>query len=117
MIDYNTLTAWTCQSNMHWETEIEDTDAHATNRRVTVCWTRLPSGARVQRGWTCTCADGQIASPHPVQCSHVIKAAKLRCGWNSELDPTAECVYGEEPTDGPRCPDCGEFVQPVRVGV
>jgi hypothetical protein len=113
MPDFNIETAWTCATNNYWEKPVKGSKGDL----YVVHWGRL-SEARImetgaQHGWQCTCRGYQFRGT----CRHIsqVKDGGERCGWNSEMEPTAECAHDG---DGePCCPECGGSVRAMRVAV
>lgn len=111
MPDLTVEGAWTCATNVHYETEVSG--SHGGSYRV--WWGRL-SPSRANReyclyGWHCECPGFRYRHT----CRHVKEAEKERCGWNACLEPTLEA--GRDSSGEPCCPECGGPVEAYRVAV
>ena len=91
----------TCPSNLHWHTKIKDYD---------VTYGDLHVPGDYQMGWTCTCPHFKFRKQ---ECKHIAEAKLLRCGWGED----AFCGGRPEPTKDGKCPDCGEPVEVIKIGV
>ena len=99
MPDLTIEAAWTCTSNTYWEQVVESSRGPLS---YTVRFEHRPWPHEVQYDYTCTCDAFKYGRGKP--CKHIEGVRGLRCGWNSELDPGAECE-----TDGD--------VEAMKVGV
>ena len=104
-----------CSTNYEWSTQVPSSSGNST---YTVSWGRLYGRAAEEQGcmygWHCTCRGFQYRRT----CSHVTKVAAsgARCGWNAEMEPTAEAAV--DPKTGEHCcPECGAPVQVEKVAV
>ena len=66
----------------------------------------------VDHDWSCTCKAYQYGSGY---CKHIeaVVAGDKRCGWNAELEPSAEPARDDG--GNPICPDCGAPVAARQV--
>lgn len=103
MPDLDIVTAFTCASNQRWEYEVGE---------YTVRFEHRPPEHNVQYDYTCTCKAFQFGKGK--YCRHIKEVQGFRCGWNAELEPTAN-----PDREGTKlvCPNCGTPAIPVRVGV
>jgi len=109
--DFDIVLAWTCASNLSWETKVTGSKGDA----YTVWWGRLPEAKAMDvgatNGWQCECK----AYKYRGHCKHIDSVKSQRCGWNAFLEPTCE---PEKDQDGkPICPECGGPVRPMKVAV
>jgi hypothetical protein len=113
MPDFTLENAWTCASNVYWETKVTGSKGDV----YTVHWGRLPESRAMetgaQRGWQCTCQGYKYRGT----CRHIreVEASGARCGWNSVLDVSAECAH--DGNGEACCPECGGRVRSYRVAV
>jgi hypothetical protein len=109
MPDLTIEIAWTCKTNVYWETNVMGSQLYY------VTWRQGPRPeADAMYGWHCSCPAYQYG--HGKYCKHIeaVIAEGKRCGWNAELDPTAQCdIANFEPF----CPQCGGEVISFKVGV
>lgn len=113
MPDLTIETAWTCSSNEEWETTVAGSKGETHTVRFSRLYGRDLQLQRVQYGYTCDCKGFQFRG----HCHHVdlVMGEVRRCGWNAELEPTAEPAQDE--SGEPCCPVCGGPVSAHRVGV
>lgn len=102
-----TETAWICTTNTHWEMQVSG----SKGKIYTVSWEKLAPDAATQYGWNCTCQGFKFRKT----CSHVTGVQRHRCGWNGELEVTAE--PGRDANGDPCCPECKGPVEALRVAV
>ena len=110
MPDLTRMFAWTCCTNTSWDIEIPG----SKGAWYKVAFGHMPATHPVQYDWTCTCKAYQYGGGK--YCKHIeaVKAAKKRCGWNAELEPTAQVLT----RDGENvCPHCGGPVESIQVAV
>lgn len=113
MPDLTLETAWVCASNFYWLTHVTGSKGDV----YTVWWGRLPEDRAfkvgAQHGWQCDCKGYRFRGT----CRHIreVKASEARCGWNAEMEPSAE--PGGSVDNDPVCPECGGPVRAIRVAV
>jgi len=111
--DFTIETAWTCASNVYWETKVTGSKGDV----YTVHFGRLPEGKAMElgasHGWQCECKGYKYRGT----CRHIeqVKASGDRCGWNAELEVALECGY--DASGEPCCPECGGPVRAMRVAI
>jgi hypothetical protein len=108
--DLDIVTAWTCCSNTSWTHEVRSDSGNT----YTVRFEPRPWPHEVQYDYTCTCKAFTFGKGK--YCKHIESVKHLRCGWNAELEPSAQPDSGE-PDNRPVCPSCGEEAVPIQVGV
>lgn len=107
MPDLDIVTTFTCSSNEYWSRDVQSGE-----NTYRVEWAKQPRSAYVEYDWSCTCKGFQFRG----RCKHIDQVREERCGWNAELEPTAQPDSGG-PDNRPICPKCGADVIPIRVGV
>jgi len=110
MPDLTRMFAWTCCTNISWNIDIPG----SKGAWYKVSFEHMPSTHPVQYDWTCTCKSYQYGGGK--YCKHIVavKNAEKRCGWNAELEPTAQALT----SDGEhKCPRCGGPVESIQVAV
>jgi len=111
MPDLDIVPAWTCDTNISWEQEVESSQGGGS---YTVRFGFRPSRrSDVLYDYSCTCRG--FAFARSGYCKHIDKVKEQRCGWNGELEPTAEAA--RDANDEPCCPECGGPVTAMKVGV
>ena len=109
MPDLDIVGAWVCATNTYWEHEVKSSRGGEV---YTVKFEHRPWPHEVQYDYTCTCKAFTFGKGK--YCKHIDQVKHLRCGWNGELEPTAEAPA----KDGHHiCPDCDGPVEAVKVGV
>lgn len=115
MGDMTLHTAATCSSNIEWSVII----AGGANTYTVRYGATFDSDYAYD--WSCSCPEftaRRKLARSMRGCSHIerVRASKLRCGWNAELDPGAPADY--DPFTGRHsCPECGGEVNHLRVMV
>jgi hypothetical protein len=106
MPDFITMYARVCATNLHWQKEVE-----GSGNTYTVRFGFMPYPHETQYDWSCTCPAYKRGRGK--YCKHIekVREAKERCGWNAELEPTAQA----NPDD--TCPCCGGPTEVIPVGV
>lgn len=108
MPDFHNVTTWICSSNKEWQTECPG--SNGAMHKVSF-GPMLPSHP-VQYDWMCSCQAYQFGKGK--YCKHILAVKDQRCGWNAELEPTAQALA----QDGGRvCPKCKGPAEPVVVAV
>lgn len=115
MPDFMMESAWTCASNFYFERTVVGSGGDL----YVVRWGRLTE-ARIletgaQHGWQCTCKGYKYRGT----CRHIreVESSGERCGWNAEMEPTAEPYRNGLNNDEPECPQCGGALRVMRVAV
>ena len=107
MAELDIVSTWTCKTNIDWHCVVQSN----SGKKYLVCFERQGPNADVQYDYTCTCPAFKYNKGY---CKHIKLAMPERCGWNGELEPTAEALV----KDGEHvCPDCEGPIAAVRVGV
>ena len=109
--DFLPMTAWTCETNEHYETVIQGSNG----KKYHVTLSENNHG-EYTKNWACDYPHFQHRLRDTgVECKHILKAQESHCGWNASLEldrsPTID-RYGNR-----RCPSCGGDVVPVSVAV
>jgi hypothetical protein len=116
MPDLDIVPSWTCNTNIHWSHEVE---SHRGGTKYTVRFEHRPWPHTVQYDYTCTCPSFRFGNSNTWSkekaCKHIEQVMEHRCGWNGELEPTAEVDRDED--DQPCCPECAGPVTAMGVGV
>jgi hypothetical protein len=60
-------------------------------------------------GWSCTCPQFKFRK---AECKHIKAVKHERCAWNEE----AFCGGGAQHDDG-KCPNCGDMLIAIKIGV
>lgn len=108
MPDLDIVGTWTCSTNTYWHKRIQGSEPAVV---YDVRFQHRPMGP-VQYDWTCTCKAFTFGKGK--YCKHIKSVMEERCGWNAELEPTAEALV----KDGEHvCPNCEGPVEAFRVGV
>lgn len=108
MPDLTRMFAWTCCTNTWWTHKVQG----SKGAEYMVTFGPMPPTHKVQYDYTCTCKAYEFGSG--AYCKHITQVRKLRCGWNGELEPTAQVLT----RDGEHsCPDCGGPVESIAVAV
>jgi len=105
MPDLTILYARFCSTNQYWEAPV----AGSRGAKYTVRFERRPYPHPVQYDYTCTCDAFKYGKGKT--CKHIVSVKHERCGWNGELEPSAEAN-----PDG-TCPCCGGPTDVLPVGV
>lgn len=110
MPDLTRMSAWTCCTNTWWSHVVPGSK---TGTSYTVSFGPAQHG-HVQYDYACTCKAYEFGGGK--YCKHIeaVKNLNLRCGWNAELEPTAQVLTrdGEH-----KCPHCGGDVESIKVAV
>jgi hypothetical protein len=109
MADLNHVTVYMCSSNFYWKTEVMSSN---TSVSYTVEFKRRPPPSDVQYDYVCGCKAFTFNPGKP--CRHIKTVKVERCGWNGEMEPTAEPRRKDEDHV---CPRCEGPVEAVMVGV
>lgn len=96
--------ARTCNSNYSFRRNVPGSHANMYN----VTWEPTPNGD-VQYGWHCDCKAFEYGGGK--LCKHILQVKDERCGWNAELDTTAQADASD------MCPECGFETSVERVVV
>jgi len=115
--DLTIETAWTCCTNIDWETTVQGSGGAPYTVRYGLLYGRDAEIQGCMYGYTCTCPAFTISRRSHLPCKHIkaVQASGARCGWNNTLEPTLECDHDEN--GEPCCPECGGPVTAFRVGV
>lgn len=115
MPDLDIVTAFTCYSNSCWSHEVESSEG---DKKYTVRFEHRPWPHTVQHDYTCTCQAFRFGNSKnwdkQTYCKHIEQVKDLRCGWNEELEPTAEPDIVNYKF---YCPECGGDALALKVGV
>jgi len=113
MPDLTTHTAYTCSTNEDWETTVMGSKGDVHVVRFERLYGREMQRQMCQHGYVCDCKGFQFRGT----CKHIkqVEESGARCGWNAELDPSAEA--DRDASGNPICPECGAPVSAHRVAV
>lgn len=109
MPDLTRMFAWTCCTNTYWATPVP-----GSKGAYKVTYGMMPPAHPVQYDYSCTCKAYQYGGGK--HCKHIeaVKLSKVRCGWNAELEPTAQALTSDGEN---KCPHCGGPVESIAVAV
>lgn len=111
MPDLTRCFAWTCCTNIWWQTRVNGSKGEVYDVR----FEHMPPSHDVQYDYTCTCKAYQYGGGK--YCKHIlaVRDGGQRCGWNCQLEPTAQALTLE---DGHKvCPKCRGPIESIQVAV
>lgn len=97
---------YVCPSVLSWHKRIQGSRGNAYEVRYGF----MPNGD-YEYGWSCTCLAFKFRGG---ECKHIAAVKHERCAWGED----AFCGGGSshQPRGG-KCPNCGEELEIIRVGV